>query len=81
MSRATTRPRRAGVARSAAKGIMTWPPTEASPVARAATWKTHRDGESADTTTPSTARAYAAVRRRRRGWRSPRGTTKTSAAA
>ena len=47
MMRATTRPRRSSGARSAAKGIMTCPATEAPPTAIEATAKNQRLGASA----------------------------------
>ena len=46
MIRATTRPRRSGEARSAAKGTMIWPATEASPRPPSATAKSQRSGAS-----------------------------------
>ena len=81
MMRATTRPRRSSGARSAAKGIMTCPATEAAPTRMDATTKTQRFGASAQ---PMSARALRQKRRvtsLRRGWRSPRGTTSSSPAA
>ena len=47
MIRATTRPRRSAGARSAAKGIITWPPTEAQPTAIEASSNAHKLGANA----------------------------------
>ena len=55
MRRATTRPLRAGSARSAANGIITWPPTEAHPTATEATWNSHSVGATAQTTSAAQA--------------------------
>ncbi len=50
MMRATTRPRRSSGARSAAKGIITWPATEAAPTATEARAKNHNVGARAQAT-------------------------------
>ncbi len=74
MIRATTRPRRSSGARSAAKGIMTWPATEATPTATEHSAKNHRLGASAQATSATAATPKRRVTKPRRGWRSPRGT-------
>ena len=81
MMRATTRPRRSSGARSAAKGIMTCPATEAAPTRMDATAKIHRSGARAQPIRASALRQKRRVTSLRRGCRSPRGTTSSSPAA
>ena len=81
MMRATTRPRRSSGARSAAKGIITWPATEAPPTATEARPKNHRLGASAQATRAAAEIQKSRVTSARRGWRSPSGTTRRRPAA
>ena len=81
MMRATTRPRRSSGARSAAKGIITCPATEAAPTATEARAKSHRLGARAQATRAMVETAKSRVTSVRRGWRSPRGTISNSPAA
>ena len=81
MMRATTRPRRSSGARSAAKGIITCPATEAPPTRTDATAKIHRFGATAQPTSATALRQKSRVTSPRRGWRSPRGTTSSRPAA
>ena len=81
MRRATTRPRRAGSASSAAKGIMTWPATDAAPMARLATSKSHSVGAAPARASQAAFTMKMPTTRVRRGCRSPSGTTRTRPAA
>ncbi len=81
MMRATTRPRRSSGARSAAKGIITWPATEAPPTRIDATAKSHRFGASAQPISATALRQKRRVTSGRRGWRSPSGTMSRRPAA
>ena len=81
MIRATTRPRRSSGARSAAKGIITWPATDAAPTASEASAKNHRLGARAEATSAAAARQKRRTTRVRRGCRSPSGTTSSNPAA
>ena len=81
MMRATTRPRRSSGARSAAKGIMTWPATEAPPTATEARPKSQMFGASAQPTSATVEIKKSRVTSARRGWRSPSGTISKRPAA
>ena len=81
MIRATTRPRRSGGVRSAAKGIITCPATEVVPTAIGAKPKSQMSGERAHATRATAARAKMRATSTRRGWRSPSGTTSKRPAA
>ena len=81
MIRATTRPRRSAGARSAAKGIMTWPATEAAPTATDASPKIQMSGARAQATRATAATAKMRTTRTRRTCRSPSGTMSSSPAA
>ena len=81
MMRATTRPRRSSGARSAAKGIITWPATEAAPTATEARAKNHRVGATAQATRARVETAKSRVTSVRRGCRSPSGTISRRPAA
>jgi hypothetical protein len=78
MIRATTQPRRSVGARSAAKGIMTWPATEAAPTATDARPKIQMSGERAHATRATAATPKMRTTRTRRTYRSPSGTMSRS---
>ena len=81
MIRATTRPRRSSGARSAAKGIMTCPATEAPPTRTEARAKNHRAGPAAQATSATADKQEEECGQGRRGCRSPSGTISSSPAA
>ena len=82
MMRATTRPRRSSGARSAAKGIMTWPATDAPPTATDASAEEPQvGGQGAGHQGDRRHERRCGLTSVRRGCRSPRGTTSSSPAA
>ena len=81
MMRATTRPRRSAGARSAAKGIMTCPATEAAPTATDASPKTQMSGDSAQATSATAATTKMRLTRTRLAYKSPKGTMSSRPAA